>query len=504
MIHWATAGVPLVALAFLLRIWVHHGQQPGGVDTWYYLAYADALRRRFSFDVRLPQYLLQDERQSYPPVFPMFLALLPREPLRRWFWAVSPALDCVHLVFLYWLAYKITGHLSVAVLTGLIYATTPQLVAETRSLNGRALGALLHTLAVSFTIRTAMFDAPWPWLPLALFWGALVNLTSATASFAYGFVCFTLTVLSGDGDYLAIGLGGLVAALVLSRGHFLRVIRNYVYAVEYWVRHRGKLGAHPVRHSPLYGDPAAAGSVPVRPGFLGGSTLQQVLRLIGENPYILALPLAPRLIPPWGTRFFWWASCLAVLSIAATLIPPMRALGPGRSYLKAAVFPTAYVLGVGIGSWRGLRGPLGVVTLVCLAASFLAIVFFVLYSRNKRTEQTSAVPPGLDAVVRALAAQPGNGLLCLPSVYADYACYHGGKSVLWGSHCGNLRRLEALIPVISRPVPELLDEYGVSYVLLDEVFVRPEEIGLGGRVERLAASESFSLYRYAGTGPGGA
>ena len=64
---WWLTGAVIALLAFGLRVIVHAGRTPGGVDTWYYLAYADAVRRRPSFDVRLPQYLLQDERQSYPP-----------------------------------------------------------------------------------------------------------------------------------------------------------------------------------------------------------------------------------------------------------------------------------------------------------------------------------------------------------------------------------------------------------------------------------------------------
>ncbi len=71
---WAVGGAVVAAVAFLLRVGVNLGRSPSGVDTWYYLAYADAVRARPGLDVRLPQYLLQDERQSYPPLFPSLLA----------------------------------------------------------------------------------------------------------------------------------------------------------------------------------------------------------------------------------------------------------------------------------------------------------------------------------------------------------------------------------------------------------------------------------------------
>src|SRR5438034_5463277 len=91
-------GLALVGLALYLRLRIFIGTRPGGVDTWYYLAFADALRRRKWLPVSLPQYLLHERVESYPVVFPLFLALLPREWLRRYFWLLSPAIDALHVL----------------------------------------------------------------------------------------------------------------------------------------------------------------------------------------------------------------------------------------------------------------------------------------------------------------------------------------------------------------------------------------------------------------------
>jgi hypothetical protein len=99
---------------------------------------------------------------------------------------------------------------------------------------------------------------------------------------------------------------------------------------------------------------------------------------------------------------------LAVLSVVATLLPPLRALGPGRSYMKAGIFPTAYTLAFGIGSLQGLTNPVGIVTLVCLSFSLGAIWFFYAYVRGRETEQTAMTPPALTEATAALAAlEPG-------------------------------------------------------------------------------------------------
>ena len=65
-------GLALVGLALYLRLRIFIGTRPGGVDTWYYLASADALRRQKRLPISLPQYLLHDDKESYPAVFPLF------------------------------------------------------------------------------------------------------------------------------------------------------------------------------------------------------------------------------------------------------------------------------------------------------------------------------------------------------------------------------------------------------------------------------------------------
>ena len=101
-------GLALVGLALYLRLRVFIGTRPGGVDTWYYLASAEALRRQKSLPIRLPQYLLHDASESYPAVFPLFLATIRPNWLRSYFWLISPIIDAVQLLLLYLLAFRLT------------------------------------------------------------------------------------------------------------------------------------------------------------------------------------------------------------------------------------------------------------------------------------------------------------------------------------------------------------------------------------------------------------
>ncbi len=119
------AATAIGALAFFARTAVLLGREPGGVDSWYYLCYARAFRKAPGLKVGLPQYLLQDQQQSYAPIFPSLLALIPERILARIFWAISPGIDCLTLILLFLLALKLTAAPTVAVIAALAYAVSP-------------------------------------------------------------------------------------------------------------------------------------------------------------------------------------------------------------------------------------------------------------------------------------------------------------------------------------------------------------------------------------------
>jgi hypothetical protein len=217
---------------------------------------------------------------------------------------------------------------------------------------------------------------------------------------------------------------------------------------------------------------------------------------VGENPFLLALPFAARLPGGWSLHLYWWAVGLATLSVLATLLPPLRAFGPGRSYMKAAIFPTAYTLAAGIGTPAGFSRPLGQITLLCLAASIAAILFFFAHVRSRPTEQTASVPDGLREAVRILAGLPKGGVFVLPFMYADYVGYWSERPVVWGGHCGDHTRFEWITPVVTRPLDDLFADTGVRYVLLDERYASLAELRLREPTGLLAAVRGFELHEY--------
>lgn len=490
------AAIAIFALAFFARVAVLLGREPGGVDAWYYLCYARAFRRAPGFQVALPQYLLQDLKQSYAPVFPSLLGLLSEKTLSRTFWAISPAIDCITLALLFFLSLKLTASPTVALVASLSYAVSPTLISESRSLSPRSFGVLVHAISMVFLLRAVIGTPQWFWIAGAALSGALVFLSSATATASYFFVATVLSVVLGDARFLGIALVALFASWLLSFGHLGRVFHNYVHAIRFWIRHRQEFGSHPILDSPLYGGPREKpSSRPRDHGFLGQGLGSQMLRLLGENPFLLALPFAnPWHGGPWTLALFIWAAALSVFAVIATVVWPLRAFGPGRNYMKSAIFPTAYVIAAAIGTRGGLTRPAGLATLAALGASVISIVFFVVYMRSKKHELSAHVPEGLRRLVDGLSSRPEGGVVCLPGGYSDYVAYKTERPVLWGSHSGSLDLFELVSPVWRERVETAARARGVRYLLLERTFVEPDVLRLDAQCALLESSGAFDLY----------
>jgi hypothetical protein len=189
----------------------------------------------------------------------------------------------------------------VSAVTAAIYATTPHLISETRSLLPRSFGALLHSVAMVLTMRHVTFEGGMLSFGAAVLAGTALFLASATAAIAHGVATAVVTLVFDDPRYLAIAAGGFVGAVVITGGHYFRVMRNYVFALQFWYPNRRLFGAHPVRHSPVLGGGATSPALP-QPWFLGRHTLPQ---RYGSSPRIRSSSrcrFTPEGVPPWGVR----------------------------------------------------------------------------------------------------------------------------------------------------------------------------------------------------------
>lgn len=480
-------GLAVTVVGFFLRTRGLASAGSQGGDARYYLLYVEEFKRSRRVPVRLPYFLLDIEEQWYPPSFPLLLSWLPEALLKRHPWVIAPAIDCLQLLILYGFTLWATESLTSAALAGLLYATTPTLVAENLNLNSRSFGSLLFTLTMLALLALELNRNFLGYLAVAAF-GGLLLLTHKLSS--QGLV-FTLLgealVTRRPGPLLAL-VASVGIAFLLSKGFFLKILKGHVDILRFWRSNLLKLGAHQVYDSPLHaGTGNSRNQRPAgfhKPGFQGFVWHLKVL--FSHNLYILALPLLlqPTGFPPQGF-FIRWLVPIYVLAVSTTFLPPVRFLGEGVKYLKLAAFPLAFLLGAAeIGMWSLLLIPL-------LASNLFVIL------RTIRPLRLGEVDEGFLKIVERLChAEPG-GVMAIPAHAADAIAHLAKRKVLWGAHSSGYEKLEPFFPVLQQPLEAFFKEYDLAFLLIDQGYVHPKDLDLQS-FELLLEEGSYQLYRYHG------
>lgn len=453
--------------ALILRIYPHLRHKPGGVDTWFYLFYIEQLKKEKKFPVKLDYFLMEEKEQWYPPAFPIFLSFIPHKLLYRYHWLVSPLVDCLQLLILYFFTLLMTRSSNTALLAGLIYAAAPTLYLENRNLNSRSFGALWHTLAMISVIYFSNFPTTWSLVSIVIF-GYLVLMSHKLTAQALFFNLLFFALIKVDWIYLAFMGGILLTTFVLSFGFYYKVLLAHLDILKFWKRHLVNLRAHQILDSPVYGVTGDYSRKFFKPGFKGVAEIGA--RLFVYNPFLCLIPLIFMCGFPLDD-YFLWAFAILFFTFLTAYFKPVRFLGEGFKYLKLGIFPIAYISAGYFFTYESNLFNYSVILLIVL--SFAVDIFLYSYTTRQRDESvTSTITPDLMEMINVIAKSPGKRVLCLPVIISEVVAYHTRKKVLWGGHGYGFKMLEGFFPVLEKPLERFLHRYKIDYLLLDKLYIQ--------------------------------
>ena len=485
----AITGICLFSLALGMRVYPHLKRSPGGVDAWYFLSYIRELKRTKRFPVKLPRYLMDIEEQWYPPGFPLLLALLPTNFLYKCHWLISPLIDCLQLLLLYVFTLITTGSLFAALIASVVYAVTYTLISENLNMNSRSLGAIVE-VALMLCIFRYIDTAQWWWLMVSLVMGAVLLLTHKMATQCFVFTMLFLTLIESRLAYITLTIGIVIFTLVVSGGFYYKVLLSHIDILLFWRRNLHNLGAHQILESPIYKGELSVDTKAYRPGTTG--LFLNVRRVLSHNFFLVPLLISP-FVGYNVDRFCWWAISTYILALVTTLFGPLRFLGEGYKYLKMAAFPTAYVLSRGFTDTYHWVLILSIGVAVLINFKLIVRLYKLLRAKNIGEATTSRA---LSEAVQFIGRLPQGVVLCVPQTYPDYVVYHTNHKVLWGTHSGGFSLVEDFFPVLRKPLEYFIEQYHVSYILLNKDYVAPTVLGLnhGGSVRELRTMDNIIVY----------
>lgn len=485
-----------MALCVLVRAWPRMGARGARDDAFYELVFVRAIRKQRRMPVTLDNYMLDAGEQRLPPGFPLLLAMLPKSVAWRWPWLVNPALDALVCAALGGLSWAHGGTALQIICAVLAWALTPALVRTGAVLNRRILGNALLVLCSLLLIEALLGGGARIVAALAVAGAALLLSHRRSAQMfivlAAGFALWRWSLAP-----LGLLVLAFAAAMLLSAGFHLKVLRGNFEWLGFRRRNWKLAGAHMVYDSPAYARDAAvsaAAAAALHPGPSGArGVFREASRLLARNFLLPVFLLAAWQGHEWWTgfeRMLWaWAALTYAWAALTAFVPPLRFLGAGVRYEKMAAFPMIYLTAGALG-WGA---PWWMLPLFAAALVLNALQVRRLYA------ELAAEPPaahGLGPILEALRRAPEDGVLALPPHICDRIVLETGKRVFWGGHGGGFGKFEEFFPVLRRRIEEYFMNYNLAFLILDTGYAPAEPLGLEQWFDPELVSGRYTLYRY--------
>ena len=461
---WLAVAAAAAFVAFLRAAFLR-AAAGSGVDHYYWLLAAAAYRA----DGRLPavipgKYLLEDERQFYPPAFGWLLARLPRSWLAgRGPAVLMQAIDAATLLLLAAFAAARGGEPPSLAALVLVYGAAPILASYNCQLTSRALGNLFFTASVLALVAASGAEAGEPrffaWFALAAAATALTVLTHKMTTQLMLALWPLWPLVLHDVRIAFVVPAGLLLAVAMTGPRFAREQwRAHADIVGFWHRHCHLLGAHAFAHSPVYGDPARLGESAFHDPTWRGR-LARAVRAFGYCPLAWLAPLT-LLVAPWPPAWLLaWLLATAAFALLTLYVPFLRCLGGGHLYVFNAAAPAALWWADVLPGEAGAR----IVFLLGCVATAAALRRAYRLRRKGRAGRDR----DFEALVQHLAALARGRLAVFPLTAADELACRTPHAVLWGGHSYGFRRLEPIFPVVREPLAEVLSRHGCDWLAFD-------------------------------------
>lgn len=484
-------GCLICMFAFYLRVKPRLKLKHYGVDAWYYLLYTEEFRKSKRIPIKLPYYLLDKEEQWYPPGFPLLLSLLPKNMLEKFQWLISPAIDCIQLLLLYVVTFLLTKSIVLAIVSGIMYASTMTLVGENMSLNSRSLGSLIFTMTMLCLLGFITSNNNLWLIPLIL-GGVVLLLTHKMSTQNLVFVVSGMSVYYKDIRLILILSGIFIVAIILTKGFYLNVLKGHLEILRFWKKNLHNLGAHQVYDSLLYKKPENYRDERFHlRGFKG--VVRHIRGIIGNNWYAFFLIPASFLFSNgmFGVQgfYFLWAVLTYFMVIGTTFIPQLKFLGEGYKYIKLSIFPIC-VLTVTLLHTNLLFYSVGLS--IMLLFNLYMIPYFY---RNLRKNPIESMQ-GLEKVIEYLRKTKKDGIMTIPNVASDGLVYFTKKKVCWGGHSSGWNKLDLWFPVLKKPIEYFFTEYGLNFLLVDMHYVVEGILELED-FKPVVEENNYALYEWA-------
>ena len=445
-----------IRIAFIFRA------AGSGVDDYYWQQVAKGFRQSRQLPLVLPgKYLMEDERQFYPPLYGLLLSFLPSR-LWRWggFTALLLELGTVGILIGWLVASGLGNEISLTIVI-LGYLLAPVLASYNSQLNSRLLGQLfLLTWVLALQPETLGINN-------------LVGIGIASFAFAMILLSHKMTLqlaviliipLCFTGGYIIpaiTAIAGVALAILMVGPKFLiGQIKGHCDILKFWNAHWPFLGCHPLNHSPIYGNPDERYNQTFHGQGVNGVTrhLRNVVSYVPAVwPLAIIVPLGYSEVPTWVLT---WLVVTYLWALGTLFIPALKCLGGGHLYLYNAVPPTVLL-------WAYLYESGGQSVEIGLYTALAVILLVLMFAWQVVGNRPRTIDDDLGVLFEKLKDKPKMNVAVLPTQVAEPVACLTKHAVLWGAHGSGFSNLEGWFPVLKIKLSKIFAKWKIDAVLWD-------------------------------------
>lgn len=475
-------GLIFPVLSYILQIYPRFFNKYYGVDVWTRLIETDIIRKNHYKIPNKPikRGFIFEGYIDYPPVFILLLSLFSKKALEKYQGYIAPFFDALTNTLVFLIAIQLTNSLFIAIIAQLVYTFTPVVAIENSALVPRSIGYLLFSISLySLLFFTSNPTQPILYLFLAIIFSTLTLLTHRFATQSLLFISIFFAIIQKNPVYIFAFAISMIAAVILSRGYYLRVLSVHITNIIFWSKNSNNRFAHQV-----YGHLSASKN----PDLIGViyKLLSRIapIALLATNVWVLSAFLyyfsgvqKTVLLDNMAV----WIIFFYILALLVLMIKYLIPIGEGYRYLEMTQVPTSILTSYLF--YHYYNSPYRItatVILVLLLVGNLTIILFVQYKaviKDKNRSLTIDMRNTFKYINR-LKRRPR--IMCLPHQITTMVAYNTKADILVGIDSKSVQYMGDFYPVLKKPVSQLAKKHNLDYLFLRESFAKLKDLKIRG------------------------
>lgn len=482
MIYIYAVIIPL--FSFILQSFPRILNKHFGVDVWTRLIEIDLVRKNnHKIPRRIKNGFIIEGDFDYPPIFPIIFSFFSKKNLEKIQGFVAPAIDSLHCLIIFIIAYQITNNVIVGLIAQLIYMTIPLIALENSYLTARSLGYLNFTLAFYPLILYSISSQP-IYLLIGFIFTTLIFLAHRFATQSLFFIVIFFSIIESNFLYISLFLLSGLTATIITKGYYLRVLQGHWLNIYFWVVNYRYRFAHQVtKHSLSEGKRDFIGRIYYMLGKFSP------LALLGLNFWLLPsfvfvylnfnFPSFLYLQNPLYNKLSLWIIFFYIFAIIILSVKRLLPIGEGQRYLEMATVPVSIASSILFFSLATYNKNGSILLFTSIFLMNLLLIVFIqikLIIKDKTRSKTDDMQKAF-SFINNLTGTPR--IICIPHQITTMTIYNSKAHVLVNANnLGLFGNMIDFFPVLRKPIREIAKDFNLGYLLLRESYATLKELNL--------------------------